>query len=264
MRWILLIALLTVPVGAAAASEDELAAAREAARKADMEEAMGLLEEMFDQLERLTRFGFVAQTGYDALQETGQKLEFGGRRRFLVRRPDRMRVEATRRDGERATLFFDGRRISMDLPLHDAYATVDKQGSLDEAIDYLEEGLDEPVPLLNLAETEMYAELVPRIRYALVVGDATIDGVPCDHLAFQGEEVDFQLWLRQGERPLPMRIVIDYKREPGRPQFRARLSEWDLVPDARDVLFDYTPPDGAERIPFAPPARDDLARTGGR
>ena len=137
----LLVGLLTGTGAWAQGPEAEAAraAAKQAASKADTEEALALLKGMLHYLEGLSRFAFVAHTAYDAVQETGQELEFGGRRRLLVRRPDRMRVEVADRDGERATLFFDGERISVDLPVETAYAQVDKRGTLDEAIDYSQE-----------------------------------------------------------------------------------------------------------------------------
>ena len=261
----LLVGLLTGTGAWAQGPEAEAAraAAKQAASKADTEEALALLKGMLHYLEGLSRFAFVAHTAYDAVQETGQELEFGGRRRLLVRRPDRMRVEVADRDGERATLFFDGERISVDLPVETAYAQVDKRGTLDEAIDYLEQGLDEPVPLLNLVQSEIYEELEGRIRYGLRVGDATLADRLCHHLAFQGEDVDLQIWVQQGERPLPVRIVITYPRAEGSPQFRAQLSQWDLAPDARDGLFDFTPSPEAERIPFAPRPSRGMGQAGG-
>ena len=62
--------------------------------------------------------------------------------------------------------------------------------------------------------------------------------------------VDFQVWVAQGEQPLPRRIVISYKDEAGQPQFWADLSDWNLSPEISDALFTFTPPAGANRIQF--------------
>ncbi len=249
--------------GEPGSDEAARATARQDARRADTAEALALLEGMFDYLNALTRFAFVAHIGYDAVQTTGQKLEFGGRRRLLVRRPDRMRVEARNREGELTELFFDGERISVSLPSENAYASVEKTGTLEEAIDYLEQDLSEPVPLLDLVHTGLYGQVAERVRYGLHVGEETVAERRCDHLAFQGDELDFQIWIEQGERPLPVRLVITYKQRDGSPQFWAQWTHWDLVPDARDELFEYAPPEGAERLPFAPPVRGSRASGGG-
>jgi hypothetical protein len=83
------------------------------------------------------------------------------------------------------------------------------------------------------------------------VETTTITDVPCDHVAAQTSRgVDFQAWIAQGSEPLPRRIIITYKEEPGQPQFWADLSNWNLAPEVSDALFTFTPPDGAERIQF--------------
>ena len=70
----------------------------------------------------------------------------------------------------------------------------------------------------------------------------------CDHLAFRGESVDWQLWVDRGEKPFFRKIVLTYKELPGEPQLSARLSEWDIEPSFSDTLFQFSVPEGARRI----------------
>ncbi|MFY9942197.1 MAG: DUF2092 domain-containing protein, partial [Desulfobacterales bacterium] len=78
---------------------------------------------------------------------------------------------------------------------------------------------------------------------------------PTDHLAVRSAEVDLQVWITQGDQPLPRRVVLTYKNAPGRPQFRADLSDWDLSPKLAADSFAFTPPAGAEQIPLLAPVR---------
>jgi hypothetical protein len=64
-----------------------------------------------------------------------------------------------------------------------------------------------------------------------------------------------QVWIAQGEQPLPRRVILTYKNAPGQPQYRADLSEWNLSPTVADNSFTFTPPAGAEQIPFLAPVR---------
>ena len=51
----------------------------------------------------------------------------------------------------------------------------------------------------------------PRVASADYVEKTTITDVPCDHLAVRlANGVDFQVWIAQGDQPLPRRIVITY------------------------------------------------------
>ena len=96
-----------------------------------------------------------------------------------------------------------------------------------------------PTELDNLAVSADYVETT------------TITDVPCDHLAVRTNRgVDFQVWVAQGNEPLPRRVVITYKDATGQPQFWADLSNWNLAPEVSDELFTFTPPEGADRIQF--------------
>jgi hypothetical protein len=50
--------------------------------------------------------------------------------------------------------------------------------------------------------------------------------VPCNHLAFVDKNVDWQIWIEDGQRKVPRKIVLTYKKIPGSPQFIAILKDW--------------------------------------
>jgi hypothetical protein len=228
----------------------EHAPAKAAAREADTAEALAILKEMSDFLGEQQQFSFRAELGWDSVQVTGQKLEFGGTRSFTVRRPDRLRVEARDREGEKITLFFDSLRISIDLPDDDAYVSVAKPGTIDEVIDYLTDDLGAPAQLAEFVHSDLYDDVAKKFESGFWVGEATVGGVLCDHIALITDPVDVQIWVEQGDRPLPRRLVYTYKTVEGHPQFWADMDEWKPLSNIPDALFAYEPPKGAERLPL--------------
>jgi hypothetical protein len=76
-------------------------------------------------------------------------------------------------------------------------------------------------------------------------------GVPCEHLAFSLGTVDWQIWIEQGARPVPRKIVITYKDEEGTPEYAAILSNWDFQTALPDALFQFEPPAGTTKISVA-------------
>jgi hypothetical protein len=80
------------------------------------------------------------------------------------------------------------------------------------------------------------------------LGRETIQGVPANHLAFQGEDVDFQLWIQDGNQPVPLRFVITTKTVKERPQFTVQLSNWNLQPRLTDADFAFPSAAGAKAI----------------
>ena len=59
------------------------------------------------------------------------------------------------------------------------------------------------------------------------------------------------LWVAQGDRPLPCRLVITYKAAGGQPQCWGQCSDWNVSADVSGDQFAFTPPEDAARIAFA-------------
>src|SRR5262245_12622766 len=85
-----------------------LAGIRPPAAGAEVNAAAVRIEAMAKLLAKSQRLSVAVDCSYDVVQDSGQKIEFGERRQLTLRRPDRARVEATRRDGSRTGLIFDG------------------------------------------------------------------------------------------------------------------------------------------------------------
>jgi hypothetical protein len=106
------------------------------------------------------------------------------------------------------------------------------------------------LPLAALLLSRFPAEIERRTQSLDYVERTLLDGTPVHHLAARTETVDYQLWIAQGARPLPLRAVLTYKNSEGHPQFRAQFSDWNLSPEIRDTQFAFSPPQGARKIAF--------------
>lgn len=195
-----------------------------------------------------TRFRVTAEISYNVVQNDGRLLEFGARREITINRPNHVHMKVTRRDGETRALYFDGSTISIDLAGHQAFVRESKPGTLYAALEHLADNLGTPVPLANLLSENFAAPLERQIAAGYYVGPVTLDGRQCEHLAFRLPDVDVQLWIEEGDRPLVARIVITHKLEPGNPQFRATLKDWDLGLETPEALFQFEPPEGSEQL----------------
>src|SRR5215475_6618775 len=242
VAWSLTLWLLSAPVRAQQTS---------AANPEIEQQAMTVLKRMAEFLTQAQRFSVTVDTGFDVVQDSGQKIEFGETRQIVLRRPDRVRIDATKRNGAKSGMFFDGKNIAVFNMQENVYATVARPGTVDEAVAYFLNDLDMRLPLAELLSSQLAKTLPEHVRAADYVEPSQIAGVPCDHLALRGDRVDLQLWVAQGNQPLPRRLVITYIREEGQPQFWAQFSEWNLAPEVPDALFVFTPPAGAAKIAFA-------------
>jgi len=218
---------------------------------ASEQRAMTILKNMSEYLAQAERFSVTTRDGYDAVQKSGQKIEFGELRKIIVSRPDHLRIEGERSDGQKNLTIFDGKDITIYTAKDNVYATVSSPGSLDEAVKYAVDHLKIRLPLAVMLLSTFPSELSSLVVSADYVETATLMDVPCDHVAARTNRgVDFQVWVAQGSQPLPRRVVITYDSEPGQPQFSADFSNWNLAPDISDALFVFNPPAGADRIQF--------------
>jgi hypothetical protein len=202
-------------------------------------------------LSQAQRFSVTADMGFDAVQDNGQKIEFGETRKILLSRPDRLRVDDTKRDGSVSELVFDGKSIMLYYAGDNVYAVVEKPGTVDDAVSYFVNDLGMRLPLAEMLNSKLSENITVETISAAYVEKASIAGVPCDHVILRGADADLQLWIAQGAEPLPQRVVITYYHLDGRPQFWAQFSDWNLKPKVSDKLFSVTPPEGAVKIEFA-------------
>jgi hypothetical protein len=229
------------------------AGAPEAATPVQDPAAKAILLGMANLIAQAPGLSVTMRSGYDAIQADGQRIEFGERRKILMQRPDKLRVEVERSDGERGGVVFDGRWITAFNARQNVYARVEKVASLDEVLVYMVRDLRKSVPLARMLTTGFPADLEKRATEFAIVEESTLFDVPTDHLAVRTPDVDLQLWIARGTEPLPRRVVITYKNAPGQPQFRADLYDWKIAPKFDAKSFTFTPPAGAEQIMYLAP-----------
>ena len=210
-----------------------------------------ILREMGEYLATAQEFTFQADVSYDKVRSTGEKILFGGRVEVSVRRPDRLHG---RFDGDerRHHIVFKGRSFTFYNVVENLYARMEVPAGLDAAIDAVFEATGISVPIADLVYSNPYRTLIENAQTGFVVGRHAVAGVPCHHLAFSNEAIDWQIWIEDGPRPVPRRLVITYKNEPNAPQYDARLLAWDFEPRLSSHYFEFHPPAGSAEIDFLP------------
>jgi hypothetical protein len=256
-RWyLLLVTMWFVPIAAPAAGQPSAAATSVSPGSVTTEaksqrEAAAMLERMTRYLSSLTSFSVGFRDGYDVVQASGQKIEFGETRRVTIARPGHLRVEEVASDGKRDLAVFDGKTISVYDADAGVYAQAPQPGNVDEALVYFVRSLRMRMPLALLLAKNLPDVLAGRVKSVDYVERTDILGMPTHHIAGRGENVDFQFWIRDGDEPLPLRVVITYLHSPGEPQFWANFSDWNVRPAVGASTFQFVPPREAKKIPFA-------------
>jgi hypothetical protein len=257
---VVLVAGLALPPAAISAENPPAAAT-----SPESQDAKALLMRMADLLAKTQAFSVTIPANYDVVQDNGEKIEFGQVRQVFIARPDRLRIQSEFSNGEKLTIYFDGKDLIMFSPKENVFAKLETKGSVDDMLKHVVLDLQTPIPLAMLFSQSIKEELEKRITEIDYVELTTIAGKPADHLAVRTADIDFQIWLAQGEQPLPLRVVITYKKEVGQPQFRANLSDWNLAPKIDEAALAFSQPAGAEAVPFmvSLPAKVAAKKSGG-
>ncbi|WP_229518022.1 DUF2092 domain-containing protein [Paraburkholderia terrae] len=266
--------LLTTAPHAYSASEQKeppVRAARAEPETASQAQARAMLMKMAEFLGGTPSFRVGVRSGYDAVQPSGQKIEFGEYRTVTLSRPDRMRVESERSDGAKTLVVLTGKEIVLVDLASKVYATAPQPGMLDESIVYFVKDLGMRLPLAALLLNGLPEELQARVRSVDYVEKTSIYGTASYHLAARTDTVDFQVWIADGDKPLLQRIVLTYKNAVGQPQFWAEFVDWNLAPQLDDATFSTQIPDGLQKVAFAaqlprasPMARQSSAKKGAK
>lgn len=231
-------------------------------RKADIdEEALKILKKATDYLTSLKQFRLKGNTVEDVVQESGQKLQFSSTIEVYEQRPNRMFASRIDDDGIVRRFWYDGKSATMYDEGQNVYGKIRAPDTIDAMLDYVEKIVESPRPLADL----LYNDLSHLSDYPLsgkYVDVSFIEGIACDHLAFRGESVDWQIWVDRGEKPFIQKVVITYKELPGAPQFTARMVEWDIQPNISDDLFQFSAPEGARQIRVVVSERGNPAEGG--
>lgn len=245
-----------IALGAALLFPWTLASAQEAIDP----EAIAALDKMGAFLRSLERFEVHADTTIDeVLEDSGQKIQLARNITYRVQRPDRLFVDLAS-DRKQRQLYYDGQSITVFAPRLNYYASVDAPPTIAETLSAAEarHGLTMPLRDLFVWGTEQAS--IDAITTALDIGPSTIDGELCDHYAYRQDDIDWQLWVRQGEQPLPCKLVITTTSEETQPQYSAVLS-WTLEPAFDEETFTFQPQEDTQRIVFARPQAEETGDT---
>jgi hypothetical protein len=221
-------------------------------------EAAAVIDRMGTYLQTLSAFAIHAETTTDEVLLVGPKVQFGGTIDGTFRAPDGLRLRVAHDDADPQEFFYNGATLAVWVEAKKLWASVPMTGKVGDAIMTLESKYDVTFPLGVLLARAVRKDLLKDVEAGVVIGTGRVAGVECDHVGFHQADVDWQLWIEKGARPLPRKLVITTLDEPIQPQHTEILT-WDLSPKIDATMFTFVPPAGAQRIVIAERVADKVA-----
>lgn len=211
--------------------------------------AWDALSQMAAYLRSLDRFKVRVEKTTELILPSEQRLHADQTVEIAVQKPDRLRVDYQNLSGGRH-LFYDGKAFSLYTPEPNVYASAAAPPTLDATLDLLADRYRISMPIADLLTADPQSRLVQHLQSGVYVGRILVRGVACHHLAFRTPEVDWEIWIEEGSRPLPRRLLLADKSVKGAPWTVASLGDWDLAPQFPAGFFTFEPPQNAQKIAF--------------
>jgi hypothetical protein len=206
-----------------------------------------LLTNACQMLSSAQAFSFHAEINFDQVLQSGVKLQFAGAMDFGLQRPGELAVYYQSDLGAKRLWFQNGTLTIFDPP-HMVYATVTGPPTIDGMLEQAATRNHLTVPLSEFAYSDPCKKIRERVIFGAYVGVNDVNGVACDHIAFSSAQVDLQLWLQHSGKPVPRKIVINYRTDPGSPEYVAVLSDWKFPSSIPASMFRPQLPKTAKHI----------------
>jgi hypothetical protein len=213
--------------------------------------AIGALKDMSNYLMTANTMEIHTVGSLDVVTNNGQRIQLDGTTTYKVRKPNGFVIDYNS-DIKSRRFIYDGKTFTVSSPKLGYYASVPAPATNKEVLDtiYNKFGISLPLEDLFRWGDGSNDDRIKALQSAYKVGTATIDGAETDHYAFREADVDWEVWIQQGDQPLPRKLVIIDRNDPARPTFISRIS-WKLNPAFTDADFTFVPDANAKKIQLA-------------
>ena len=243
----LLVSALLLALPMAASAQQDNTSGRSVSAQVVTPRAQAVLDRMTNYLRSLQTFSISADATRDEVLSEGYKLQHSEHSMLTVQRPNKLRAEISG-DLRNRSIVYDGAKLTLYSPDDAAYVRVGATETLAELIGFLlDAGVE--MPMIDVLYQGAAGSLTDAVHGGAVAGSVEIDGVMCDHLVFRQSNVDWQIWVQQGEQALPRKIVITTRYEVGDPQFQVNM-KWNTQAKTTASTFAFNAPAGAIESPL--------------
>ncbi|WP_226646692.1 DUF2092 domain-containing protein [Microbulbifer variabilis] len=193
--------------------------------------AMEALKAMGKYLASMKTLMFNARIFADVVLENEQKLLIGGKVKYLAMPPKKLRVDLTT-DSITRNFIHNGDKFTMIAPRNGYFAEMQASQPTNQVLTKAAKDYGIEVPFADLLEWGRKPDAWAGIKEGFLVNSPMIYGQRTKHWAFRSENLDWEIWIQVGDKPLPLRISTVNTRDPAKPRFIATLKWMQAKPEA--------------------------------
>lgn len=201
--------------------------------------AMAKLKAFSDFMGGLKLFTFKAVGSFDESEPSGVNIK-----RFLtveaaVQRPDRLVLQFTFDDGTVRKAWYKDAEITFASITDGTYSRMPAPETLDELFVYVERKLGFSPPLADFLVSDIYDAHAKDLLSAVYLGEKVVNDHRLDHISFESQGADWQIWLDAGASPFPRRVQMEFLRAQAPVQYSIHFLEWNRKVVSTDMMFDF-------------------------
>ena len=208
--------------------------------------ALQVLKAATEPIRQSKSYSFRALVSREELGTNGQVITLFHLSDVTVQRPDKLHVSFHGR-GKEVEMFYNAGHTVLYTPEAKFYTTVSSPKTIDATLDALEKR-DIFIPIRNFLESDPYESLTDDLLTGYVIGKVMLFDQPVHQLAFTEKDVEWQLWVIGGEKPLIRRMQMIDKSQPERPRVVVDFLDWNLNVTPSNGLFTFDKPSDAKEI----------------
>ena len=211
--------------------------------------AAEILQNMSYYLGSKYEYTYKAEMMFDDVLESKQKVQYNAEETVYLKKPDKFYVGYVTDIGGYKLWYDAGKATLLEVPVND-YSIATLPSTVDQALNKLKEEYQFTPALSEFLFIDTYKLMTADLISGAYFGISKVMGTNCHHLVFVQKDIDWQIWIEDGKRPIPRKLVITYKNVAESPQFIALIKDW--ITDKPITNFAFKPeiPDVNNRVEF--------------
>ncbi len=213
------------------------------------QKAEALLQNMSYFMGSKYEYTFKAEIMYDVVIKSGQKVQYNADETVYIKKPDKFSIQYVSDLGGYKLWYDGGKATLLEVPIND-FSLATLPASIDQALNKLYEQYGFAPALSEFLFINIFKTMTKNVLSGEDFGPSKVFGVKCRHLYFVEKDIDWQIWIEDGKRPIPRKLVITYKNLPESPQFIAILKDWIFDRPITNFAFKPEIPNVNSRVEF--------------
>ncbi len=214
--------------------------------------AVRILDAMSSLIGDLNSVSFDLKATNDVPDEDLELVQRSGLSHIYLAGPDKMLIDSRWTHKGHRGFWYDGNEFIYYSYNENNYAVIKSPPTILQTIDSINKTYGVGFPGADFFYPTFTDDLIDACEEIKYLGREMVEGRECFHILAFNEKKNIQIWISNDSYNLPVKFMIIYKEKPGRPQYEAFFSNWNINPDLPDAMFIFEPPPQAVKIKIVP------------